>query len=1455
MNKSEIQRIYALSPMQEGMLYHSIMNEDSNTYFEQFSFNIEGEIDVQLFEKSFNILIERYDILRTVFIYEKISSPRQVVLNKRHADLYFTDLTSLPEKEKSLSIEKYKLEDREKGFNLAKDILIRMAILKVSNNSYRLIWSFHHILIDGWCLGIILKELFQVYNFFKSNKPICLNKVVQYSDYIKWLEKKDKEEAFSFWNETLFDYEQQATIPKSCNFMDGKYKQEEISFTFEEDLVEALSDLAKSKQVTLNTVIKTMWGILLQTYNNTNDVVFGSVVSGRTPEIPGIEDIVGLFINTIPLRVKSEENDTFSGLSKKVQDFALVSEKYSYLPLAKIQSNTRMKQNLIDHIVVFENYPVEKEINELIYGQGSYGFTVHDIEEFEQTSYDFNVIIIPGKKLVFRFNYNAKVYQRVFVKRIGVHLERIAESIISNPDIPINELDILSNEEKKQILQEFNDTNSPYSNDKTIHEMFEEQVEKTPKNIAVVFNGNSLNYEELNNKSNQLARMLREKGVVADTLVALMLERSIDIIVGILGIIKAGGAILPIDPDYPAERIKYMLEDSKANILLTQGRLTNKVDFLNETIDIEDRNIYKTNFNNLEKNSKAEDLLYVIYTSGSTGKPKGVMIEHRNIVNLINFEYEKTGIDFSEKVLQFTTISFDVCYQEIFSTLLCGGELHVINNEIRKNVTELFNYIENNQISVVSLPTSLLKFISNEAEYIRVFPKRIRHLITAGEQLIISNIFKMYLKSNDLVLHNHYGPSETHVVTTYTIDSKNDITEIPPIGSPISNTKVYILSNNKKLQPIGVVGELYISGDCVGRGYFKRDELTEEKFSQDLYFNGKRMYKTGDLARWLDDGNIEFLGRADYQVKIRGFRIELGEIENQLLRIPVVKEAVVIARKDSNGNNKLYAYLVSTEEIPDLILKEHLLKELPDYMVPSHFLCLSKMPKTPNGKIDRNALPEFDESNDFTNTYLAPSNDVEVKLVEMWEKALGISKVGVNDNFFQLGGDSLTIMRAVAGTYTYNWGLTIQDFYKYQNIKELSGKIMGIKSKKGNNEKINADIAVRNVRQEIGDVSIGKERAIIENVFLTGATGFLGAHILNDLLQTTQASIYCLVRAENQAKAENRLFELLNFYFSDKYFGLLGKRIFVINGEITLERMGLSNNIYSQLAERISIVIHAAALVKRYGDYSEFEKVNIKGTKEIIVFSTFNKKKLNYISTVGVSGNNLEQKVENLRMTENDFFIGQNYEDNVYLKSKFEAENLIFKAMDAGLNATVFRVGNLTGRYTDGHFQANINENAFYNLLKSLIEVKIIPDKLLEQYLEFTPVDFCSRAVVELLKFKEADGRVFHLINHKVVNIREVFINFLGNLGIKFNIFENCSLKDYTNCLSKYSNSQDAIGFINNEVNTENVFSKTRRVFVDSKLTIEYLRQINFEWPEIDAEYIEKLINYMKKDGFLKYKE
>ncbi|MGB7604143.1 MAG: amino acid adenylation domain-containing protein, partial [Lutisporaceae bacterium] len=866
-------------------------------------------------------LIQRHEALRTSFEVEEEALIQKV------------------QKKVKFEIEEYKAEDKKieeivkgfvRAFDLSKAPLLRVGIVKVQSNKHILMFDMHHIISDGVSMGILVEEFSKAYAREKLT-PLR----IQYKDFSEWQNELFKSEKIKAQEEYwLKQFEGEIPVLNLPTDYQRpalqSFEGDTIEFEIDKTLTNKLRQIAKATGSTMYMVLLSSFNVLLSKYSGQEDIIVGSPIAGRPHA--DLENIMGMFVNTLTMRNYPSGEKTFKEFLREVKENALgayENQDYQFEELVeKLNVSRDFSRNpLFDVMLVLQNTDMGEVSVE--------GIKISPYKSGNRIAkFDMIVNAVELRNSIsIGIQYCTKLFSKATIERMYKHLKNIIQVMTEDINIKLSEVEMLTEEERQQILIDFNNTKADYPKDKTIHQLFEEQVERTPDNIAVVYEDKQLTYRELNEKSNQLARVLIDKGVGPDNIVGIMIEKSLEMIVGIMGILKAGGAYLPIDPEYPQDRIEYMLEDSGAAILLTQLVFKDRVYINLEMIFLDDKNVYQGFKNNLKNINNVENLIYAIYTSGSTGKPKGVLIQHKTINNLINFEYQKTNTNFKTKVLQFTTISFDVFCQETFSTLLCGGELYIPISETRKDTNKLLKFIEEKRIEVIFMATAYFKYIVSQPRYIQNLSNSIKHIIVAGEQLIVSDELKKYLREKNVHLHNHYGPSETHVVTTYVVNYESDIYELPPIGKPISNSTAYIVDRYNNLQPIGVVGELCIAGDGLARGYLNRPELTADKFVDNPFEQESRMYRTGDLARWLPDGNIEFLGRVDHQVKIRGYRIELGEIENKLLGYDAIKQVVVVA-KGEVGDKYLCAYIAVKKELTAKEIRKHLAKDLPDYMIP-----------------------------------------------------------------------------------------------------------------------------------------------------------------------------------------------------------------------------------------------------------------------------------------------------------------------------------------------------------------------------------------------------------------------------------------------------------------------------------------------------------------------------------------
>ncbi|HLP46658.1 MAG TPA: amino acid adenylation domain-containing protein, partial [Candidatus Kapabacteria bacterium] len=1024
LDSKNIRNILALTPMQEGMLFHYLQDPQNGLYFEQLSLEISGEIDAALFERAWNAVIESNEMLRAVYRWEKLEKPSQIILKEHKCSVVFHDLTT----QKKLPLAVIKENDRRNTFDLHR-VPFRVILCKLAEKRYEMIISNHHILYDGWSNGIILKEFFKIYHELTQSGQVPQFPIKPpFKEFIKWVQSRDKNKQEQFWREYLADVETATELPLKNKIATaagtGGY-----SFILDADLSSKLDVYSKNDRVTPAAIFYTAWGILLQKYGGSQDVVFGTTVSGRSGDIKEIENMVGLCINTIPLRIQSIPGETIGAAIIRTNRQLREREAFENTALVDIGSHSNLggPGSLFDTILAIENYPLD---NRLVPRGCSLAIDSYSLNE--TTHYDLSVGIVPAKEIEISFHYKQDLFEKETITNLAGHFTGIIHTIIEKPGTELSQLEIISLEEKTRILHDFNNTKAEFPADKTIHQLFAGQAEKTPDHIALV--GADLRvcpvcvtYRRLNEHSNRLAGLLIEKGVQPDNIVGIMMERSIEMVIGILGILKSGGAYLPIDPDYPKERSDYMLKDSGTKILLTGAECIS--------------NFHHSPFI-IHHSSHSSHLAYLIYTSGSTGRPKGVAVEHSQLVNFIYHMYRRYDqeVGVHDRCLGTTHIMFDVSIWELFLPLTFGARFVLLDGQNRFDVFELVAAISREKITLIYLPPALLEGVCEHLKASIKYSRVSLNKMLVGVEPIRAGVLAEYMKSNpDMKIINGYGPTETTIcASSYNYYPHEPAGEIVPIGTPLSNNQIVLLDAAGHITPVGIAGEICISGAGVSRGYLNNPELTAEKYTPHPYYHNKRMYRTGDMAHWLPDGNIRFTGRKDNQVKLRGYRVELGEIENRLLNHNTIKSAAVIAWENEDKGKYLCAYIVprSSGACDVSLLKEYLQQCLPGYMIPAHFVLLTEIPLTASGKIDRRALPQPEIVP--TARYIAPRNELEEKLAEIWAGILGIEKqqIGIDYNFFEIGGHSLKATQLTAKIYkTFNIKIPLSEIFRLSSIR------------------------------------------------------------------------------------------------------------------------------------------------------------------------------------------------------------------------------------------------------------------------------------------------------------------------------------------------------------------------------------------------------------------------------------
>ncbi|WP_197055448.1 non-ribosomal peptide synthetase [Gillisia sp. Hel_I_29] len=994
--------------------------QGSQHYHIPIIIEMKGELEIELLNEAFTQLVNRHEVLRTVFLEKEVL--QQEILSE--------NLFSIKIKEQLFNDEieafsELAQEEINKPFDLSKDHKLRVTLIALTDKSYVLIVVFHHIAFDGLSFPLVIDELSELYNSKKENRPPSLPVLdIQYSDYATWQREVMEETLLvklDYWKNKLNGLR---PLDLPVDFKKPSIrsvKGDTVQFKLNNIISSKLEKLAKQEGVTLHSILLSTFYILLFKYSNQHDIGIGIPVANRNEE--ETKPLIGFFVNTLVLRQIIDDQISFIELVKEVHLNTLEAFQYQEVPFESVV-NALSKERDLSRNPLFQTL-----------------FVMHDESDFPvlnlkgvdysilpyHTNYSkFDVALTIHKlreSLEFSINYCSDIFLLNTIMQFGTHYKQLLNLLLFSSDSTLGGIDYLEDQEREELLDVFNATEVAYPEDKTVVELFEEQVSKTPESIAVVYEEERLSYEELNRRSNQLAHYLQAHYTIEpDDLVGIMLPRSSWMIVGILGILKSGGAYVPIDPDYPENRIAYMLKDSNCKVLLDEVFLD---EFKSDSKDY--------NTGNPSNDIGSNNLVYVIYTSGSTGKPKGVEISHNSLINYNHWLTNTYDIGINDSSLVTSGISFDGILTSIYGCILNGGTLHLLDKFRLKDPLSVIEYIESTSISYLKVtPTYLNLLLQGDENNSLLKIKTLRLIFTGGERANISDIAKI-IEGSSIRLVNHYGPTESTIGScVYDITNTNldDFLNRPRIGAPISNTEIYILNREGLLQPIGVTGELYIGGAGLARGYLNNEELTAERFVSNPFKEGTRMYKTGDLGRWNSDGTITFLGREDAQVKIRGYRIELGEIESVLLGHADIDEAVVLAN-DNDGVKELVAYFVSSLDHDSASLRSYLKGFLPDYMLPSYYVSMEGLPLTPNGKIDRRSLPS-PEGLEISHgvEYVAPETDTEKQLVVIWEDILGKENIGVKDDFFELGGHSLKATRLLSKLHkTFEVKLALKDLF------------------------------------------------------------------------------------------------------------------------------------------------------------------------------------------------------------------------------------------------------------------------------------------------------------------------------------------------------------------------------------------------------------------------------------------
>jgi amino acid adenylation domain-containing protein len=999
-----VEDIYPMVPVQQGLLFHTLYAPGAGLYCEQLACTIQGGFVPDAFRRAWQRVLQRHPVLRTAFVWDQLEQPLQVVRKELPLPWTQQDWRGTTSDAQAELWQAFLREDRRRGFQLDQAPLFRLVLIQIEEDAYHFLWSHHHLLLDGWSSSLVLKEVLAVYAADVRGVELSLEPVRPYRDYLAWLAKQDLSKAEAFWVEALRGFDCPTPLPTGR----APAVEPESAAAYEEQqlavptvLTASLQAFVRRLQLPLNALMQGAWALLLSRYSGRDDVVFGVTMSGRPPTLAGVESMVGLAINTLPLRVRIPPGASLRDWLKRLHAQQVGIQEYEYTPLVQVQRWSEVTNGvpLFDSLFVFENYPVDRALRN--------GLDIpkfREIRTWTRANYPLSVIVLPGHGLNVRILYDTGRLDAAMVSRMLDHYQRLLETMVADAEQPLGRIPMVTDEERHRALVQWNENARPYPRDSCIHVLFEEHVARAPDATAVVWGLQRLTYAELNRRANQLARYLRSVGVGDESMVGVHLPRSPELAVTLLGILKAGGAYVPLDPAYPAERLALMMQDCAASILLTRSDLLADweptatrvvlVDAVRDLIDgMPEENL---------GTSSPDQLAYVIYTSGSTGIPKGVAVPHRAVVRLVKgADYVRLGP--ADRVAQVSNASFDAATFEIWGALLNGGSLIGVEREVMLSPHRFADLLRAEQITALFLTTALFNQVAREVP--DAFCE-VTHLLFGGEAVAPESVRRVLKAGAPRRLLHVYGPTENTTFSSWQLllEVSSEATTLP-IGRAIAHSQLYLLDRQLDPVPVGTPGELYVGGDGLARGYLNRSDSTAERFIPDPFspLPGARLYRTGDMGRYLADGSVEFLGRTDTQVKIRGFRVELGEIETVLARHPSLRETVV-----TYADQRLTAYVVAAvSDAPSGgELRRFLSRSLPEHMIPADFVTLDQLPINLNGKVDRRRLPQPSRTS-ASEPYATARTPTEEIITGIWSRVLDQPKLGVDDDFFELGGHSL----------------------------------------------------------------------------------------------------------------------------------------------------------------------------------------------------------------------------------------------------------------------------------------------------------------------------------------------------------------------------------------------------------------------------------------------------------------
>lgn len=1449
-----------LSVAQERLWFLDQLEPNNAAYNVQAAVALHGTLDVAALEGCLDELLRRHEVLRSEFLIRR-ARPFLAISPEARLGLSVGELEAVPASERRAAVAERARDEARRPFDLAKSPLLRPTLVRVAPEEHVLLLTAHRIVADEASLDVLVRELAALYDPFSRGEPSPLPAPTrQHADFIawqrQWVRSAAFEEQLSYWVGQLGEDLPAVEVPADRSRPAAQtYRGACVSFDLPVTVTEPLRSIGQRVGGDLATAVLAAYLTLLHRYTDQDDLVVGMLPAGAARK--EFDGVVGPFSNPLGLRVQVPGDIHFDVLLGRTLLAVQAARANADLPFESLVDELQPERDLSRSPlfqVAFRSRPPAEPIE-------AGGLRLVPFEPGTgATMYDLVLVLAEGSAGAEAwFEYNTDILDGATIERLAGHFRRLLDGVVTDPARPISRLPLLSEEERHQMLVTWNGASPNLQGEGCIHRIFEAQAARTPDALAVAGGDDQLTYRELDRRSNQLARHLQGRGVGPDVVVALCLERSVDAVVAMLGVLKAGGAYLPLDPGYPKDRLAFMLRDAGVRLLVTREELAQRLPTAQVgvvALDADAGAIAALDPGPPTAAVEPHHLAYLIYTSGSTGQPKGVLGLHQGMANVIHWMRDAYPPGPNERAAQRTSLSFVDSVWETFAHLASGIGLVVMPDEVVKEPGALVQRLADAGVTRMVVVPSLLRVLLNSDIDLAGRLPALRYWFSSGEALPVDLYRRFVERLPGRVLVNVYGTSEVSADATFhdTFRDTRQDGEVAsvPIGRPLPNVKVYVLDRQAQPVPPGVPGEIWVGGAGVARGYLKRAQLDEERFVANPFADQAdgKLYRTGDLARFTPDGRLEYLGRLDQQVKVRGFRIELGEVEAVVGQHPWVRDVVVVAREDAAGDRRLIAYVVPDEDQRELVvnaLRGFLKTKLPEYMMPSAFVLLEALPRTPSGKVDRKALPPPGQSRvGLDEAYVAPRTPIEEKLAGIFAQVLGVERVGATDDFFALGGHSLLVIGLFAAVRdAFDVELPLRILYDVPTVAGLASAVETIRlTGPGGIEDLQGATAEGEAHLDPdirpGEAAPARRMWTPAKVFLTGATGFLGSFLLHELLEQTGAEVHCLVRASDETAAMERVHRKLESYeiWREKH----RSRIVPIVGDLSRPLLGLSREQFDALASEMDSVYHCGATVNFVFPYIALKAANVLGTQEAIRLASQTRlKPLHHISLTDV-GIQLDSQGRRIVIgKEATVFPKQTFMSG-YSTSKWVAERLVFIAQARGLPVVVYRPG-----FIEGHAETGISNTTsqLSLMLKGCIQMGTVAD--LDTMVDIATVDYVSRAVIYLSQQPQSLGKIFHMVNPHPAHLRQV-MDWVRELGYSL---QTIPYPEWRDQLLNEVTPDNALYPLIPYVADEEVVRTPLATPTDVESTVDALRSTTITCAPVDAQAIRRCVDFLVRIGFM----